>query len=891
MKILIAEDYRREELFHRLKSRLGLQIISLSSLLHPTTEASDAMQLFRCAARIRKHASELHCYREMLAFPAFYEELLSFAREISLWGISAEQLPVRDEAEAELKMILGWILEENLKEKEMFAQRDVMLKNIVGMDGIRIVPGFETDCFRYRFLSDLKKSGVETVPAENRRPHRHLRHALSLRREAEAVAQDIVKRKKPCLVVLCDPGVQMPLVRQVFSRYLIPASYIGEQRFTRIQNAFFQAVEFMLHKDSRHLLDVLVSGLLEPCEGKLLAYLRQTMTDTQAPQTARRYEEILQRIHSREEDTVAKNRELITFRMLDKEAERYFETIREPLQKMLAAESSAEILQTAYELLRISPLAENEDDHAAGMQIRSLLTEILPYAETPADAAFAARIIQNMQITKTAPLSEFCTVTDLHHPLAGRSVTYVLGCSGKSYPGFKARSGLFDEDYVRQLSSFPTLSEREKIYSEQLQWILNSADEDLCFSYATNDYEGRQLVPAFELDSLDLGEDRRWDLQTYGGSRRRHHVLKKDTAHALFAKEDENGSYVRGSVSSIEAWFSCPYRYFIASGLYVRKEQIPAVDAAHIGTIQHAVMENGMLSAGQDYAEWLSDEKIDEIIAPYFEALEVIEPHHADMIRISRRRMQKALHRSVAFLKEYEKCTTFRPYRPEHHFDNMPVSEHVRLNGTIDRINTDEASHLLEIIDYKSSVKNLTVSKVQAGLQLQMLSYLMTALHLMEDYEAGGAYYFSMKEENISAEKNLPAASVERRRFTLTETDFSNEVDLFSSLVRDSRKLQGWALSDRTDAIDRDGDHVAGLKTVYDMAAAEECLHVLYEYFYEKLLSEEESSTVPAGISLAPIEGACQFCDYAGICRFHGDSRDPAKIYEKELKKAKEAKS
>ena len=147
------------------------------------------------------------------------------------------------------------------------------------------------------------------------------------------------------------------------------------------------------------------------------------------------------------------------------------------------------------------------------------------------------------------------------------------------------------------------------------------------------------------------------------------------------------------------------------------------------------------------------------------------------------------------------------------------------------------------------------------------------------------------KEENITAEKDLPAASVERRKFTLRETDFSDEETLYKSLVRDSRKLQGWALTDRTDAIDRDGDHVAGLKTVYDMAAVEDCLHVLYEYFYEKLLSGEESSTVPSGISPVPVEGACQFCDYAAICRFHGDSRNPAKIYENDLKKAKEAKA
>ncbi|MBE6128281.1 MAG: hypothetical protein E7185_03295 [Erysipelotrichaceae bacterium] len=891
METVIADEYRREELFHALKSRLGLQIISLSALLETKTDKSDVRLLFECARRIRNHAGDLKYYLSMLAFPAFYQELLQFAQQLALFGITAEDLPERDGSERELKVILGWILDEDLKEKHLHDRYEETCRRIAGMENLKIVLGFEQDIFRYRLLKDLEKNGAEVMKQHSDNPVQKRRHALSVRQEIEAVAQDICRQKKPCLVVLCSPDVQMPLVKQVFCRYNIPVSFVNEDCFSRVPDAFYSAVDFMLHKDAAHLLNVFVSGLLEPCEGRLLSYLRQTMTKTEAPGISRRYEEILQRIHSREEDSVAKNRELETFRRLDKEAAEYFLRIDAPLQKMLQVQDAKEILQTAYDILSSSPLMENDTDFAAGMKIRTLLSDLLPDIRSNEDAMFIAEVILSLHVSGTSSLSEFCTVTDLRHPLASRQITYVLGCCGRDYPGFKAMNGLFDEDYVRQIPAFPSLAEREEAWRLQMQWLRESAKETVYWSYATNDYEGRQLVPAFELDSLEAGEDLRWPLQTASQSRFRHHLLAEDTARALFTREDESGPYVRGSVSSIEAWFNCPYRFFIASGLYVRKEQIPAVDAAHIGTIQHAVMENGMLAAGENYAEWLTDENIDALISPYFEALEVIEPHQADLIHLSKQRMLRSLRRSVDFLKEYEACTTFRPYRPEHHFDNIPVSGHVRLNGTIDRINTDEANHLLEIIDYKSSAKNLTVSKVQEGLQLQMLSYMMTALQLMKEYEAGGAYYFSMKEESISAGKDLPAASVERRKFTLRETDFSDEEALFSDLVRDSRKLQGWALTDRTDAIDRDGNHVAGLKTVYDMTAVEDCLHVLYDYFYEKLLSGEESSTVPSGISLAPIEGACQFCDYAAICRFHGDSRNPVKIYENDLKKAKEAES
>lgn len=891
MEILIADEYRREELFHRLNSRLGLQIISLSALLYPGQEPSDTLHLFHCARVIRSRADQLKYYRLMLPFPAFYQELFAFARQLAEWGITADELPQRDESEAELKLLLSWILEEDLKEKKLHAALDERLQEIAAMENLQIIPGFEQDHFRWYLLQELQKRGIRVREETEYAPRGHLKHALSIRQEIEAVAQDICRHRKPCLVILASPSSQMPLVKQVFSRYGIPASFTCEAQYAMVPEAFFRAVDFMFHKDASRLLEVLASGLLIPCEGRLLSYLRQVLTEPQAPDVAVRYEEILKRIHSREGDTVAKNRELDIFRDLDEKAEEYFDQIDTPLQRMLAAEEPQEILNAAYDILSVSPLLQNENEYEAGLQIRSLLSEVMPSVKTEEDVLFIAGIIRSISISAVSPLSDICTVTDLHHPLSPRRITYVLGCSGRNYPGFKAMNGLFDEDYVREIDSFPSLAEREKAYLEQLSWIRRSAEEDIYYSYATNDYEGRQLIAAFELSHLDLQADSRWELKSAHGSRYAHHVLSPETAAALFTKEDEKGRYLRGSVSSIESWFSCPYRYFIASGLYVRKEQIPSVDAAHTGTIQHAVMENGMNMAGENYADLLTDEKIAEIIDPYFEALTLIEPHNRERIGISRLRMLKTLRRSVDFLREYEKCTMFRPYQAERHFDMFPISEHVRLNGTIDRINLDRANHLLEIMDYKSSAKNLTAAKVQEGLQLQLLSYMLTALSLEKEYEAGGAYYFSMKEENISDARKLGAAAVERRKFTVQERDFSAGSPLPQQLVRESRRLQGWTLTERTDAIDRDGDHVAGLKTVYDMAAVEDCLHVLYEFFYEKLLSGEESDAVPSGISLSPIEGACTFCDYAAICRFHGDMREPAKIYEKDLKKAKEAES
>ena len=59
----------------------------------------------------------------------------------------------------------------------------------------------------------------------------------------------------------------------------------------------------------------------------------------------------------------------------------------------------------------------------------------------------------------------------------------------------------------------------------------------------------------------------------------------------------------------------------------------------------------------------------------------------------------------------------------------------MRLKGIIDRIDTCLGD--LRILDYKSSAKTLSESKVKAGLQLQLLTYLIIAVRKLRLNPAG----------------------------------------------------------------------------------------------------------------------------------------------------------
>lgn len=68
----------------------------------------------------------------------------------------------------------------------------------------------------------------------------------------------------------------------------------------------------------------------------------------------------------------------------------------------------------------------------------------------------------------------------------------------------------------------------------------------------------------------------------------------------------------------------------------------------------------------------------------------------------------------------------------------------------------------------------------------------------------------------------------------------------------------------------------------YDLA--KQCIEQLYTYFHDAVLGGD--------IRLAPVEGACTFCDYRSICRFSGDYRpvEPVVMKDISLKQEKEAK-
>lgn len=858
MKTIIAEAYQKQKIMHDLASQsngivTGVQVLSLRSLMQEDRDDPTGI-LLQLQNALQGKKESFPIYAQMFRYPAFLQEILSFAKECLLWGISAKDLPADNDNEKELQKILDTAFSLDLAEKKIFAHRNTMIEELTQQD-LTLSPAFFTSYDQYVIYQELQKTFP--IKKESVSPALSLRYSLNSRQEIEAAAQEICRQQKTCNIILADYTNQYPVVKQVFERYGIPFSCIKEEEELHVPIVFAALSEFAMHKDRASYLRALrQDAFSQPCPIYLINYLDQCMQDdlTIGPIA----EAVASSPFSKEADAYAG---------LAADYQSYFTSIQEEYDLLVSSSAPQEIFLHAYHVLQRSPLLKQPHEFKAAASIRASLQTIIPDC-TDSQVPFFIEVIRSMHSSSSLYPTDFCMVTDLSHPVSLRDTTYVLGCSGRNYPGFPSLRGLFDEAYVSRISGYPTLTQRHHAYMEQLHWIEQSASSCLVYSYPTNDYAGHEIELALDVESLFTDHKaEKWKLDVLKQPAAEDHHLDPDTAHQLFTKDN----VVSGSISTIERWFSCPYAYFIQSGLHVRGPQFKANDAASIGSIQHAFLETSVKEKQKTYSE-VSEGDIRTFLQPFFDTLSITHPHETARMKVTQERMIQGLLTSCTFLKDMEMHTSFTPVKAEEHFEE-PMVDGVSIHGIIDRI--DSVNDVYRILDYKSSSHSLSEKNVKAGISLQLLTYLIVAQKQMQTKPLG-AYYFSLKDENFSHE----AANVSRN----VVSDVVMNDDLLKERLIKQRRMRGWTFMDRSVELDDDTAHIVSAKKLMNYDLVEECIKQLYTYFHDHLLNGE--------IDLSPVEGACTFCEYRSICRFSGDYRavEPLVMADQELAQSKEAK-
>ena len=202
------------------------------------------------------------------------------------------------------------------------------------------------------------------------------------------------------------------------------------------------------------------------------------------------------------------------------------------------------------------------------------------------------------------------------------------------------------------------------------------------------------------------------------------------------------GSVLRTSVSRIEQFAACPFKFFVHSGLRAEERKLFELDSKEQGTFQHDVLALFHQTLQTERKRWrditpaearsLVGHIAANLLASFRQGLLQASDHARFTARVLTESLQDFVEVLVGWMREqylFDPVEVELPFGVEEGTPawNLELSNGKRLEvyGRIDRVDLyrqpsgDRA--LCVVIDYKSSQKRLDDLMMQNGLQLQLL--------------------------------------------------------------------------------------------------------------------------------------------------------------------------
>ncbi len=227
------------------------------------------------------------------------------------------------------------------------------------------------------------------------------------------------------------------------------------------------------------------------------------------------------------------------------------------------------------------------------------------------------------------------------------------------------------------------------------------------------------------------------------------------------------------SVSKIEDYYKCAFRYYCKFGLNARPRTKAEMNPMQTGSVIHFVLECIIREYGSNRLLNLDNAEITSIVRKYLK--EYLETKMGDYSEFTVRfkyqfmRLSKLISYVVFRLREEFENSDFEPRAFElsigngekgesvkSQIVNLPDGGTIQIRGSIDRVDTytENGTQYVRVVDYKSGTKKFKLSDILYGLNLQMFVYLFTLCksdNELAGKEAGVLYlHSSRKIYNVS---------------------------------------------------------------------------------------------------------------------------------------------
>lgn len=358
----------------------------------------------------------------------------------------------------------------------------------------------------------------------------------------------------------------------------------------------------------------------------------------------------------------------------------------------------------------------------------------------------------------------------------------------------------------------------------------------------------------------------------------------------------------RGSTSQLERYAACAFSYFAQYGLRLEERAEHKVEFFDIGNIVHEALQlytDKLLEDGKQWWELTEEEQhkqagrcLDETVARYKNSLMYETERDTYMVA----RLRRLLARTVWAITEQMKLGKFDTVESEFVFDvtedNGSIKDNkkdiIHLVGRIDRIDEykDDKCTYIKIVDYKTGKKDMSLSDLYYGLQMQLVIYLKAAMEAAEETKIvipAGVLYYNIADPVIEGKPDKDEIENEMLK-SLKMRGIVNEDDPVLPLLDSNFDSGTGRLPATVSSVvapfstDKNGN----LKKASQAITTKDFDRII-SYTQKNIVNmsngimEGRTEANPYRKNDAEGKTACDYCGYKGICRF--DARIPGNNY------------
>lgn len=194
----------------------------------------------------------------------------------------------------------------------------------------------------------------------------------------------------------------------------------------------------------------------------------------------------------------------------------------------------------------------------------------------------------------------------------------------------------------------------------------------------------------------------------------------------------------------------------------------------------------------------------------------------------------------------------------------------IEITGKIDRIDLAKGKEgdYIRIIDYKSSLKNIDLNEVVAGLQIQLLTYLDAITSKQENLIPAGVLYFNLIDPILKADRNKTDEEIEQE----IKKQFKMQ-GLILADVNVVRMMDKTLQKGASNLIPVYLDQNQNISEARSSVVTKEQFKTLQKHI-DKVIKEIAKEIYSGQIEIKPYynqkkkKTPCDYCEYKSICNF-----------------------